>query len=520
MTSGKLIARFDDLSVRHKILAGYAALIMPFLALVVVAGAMSARILTLSHQINNDSIPLLEALQSARHLGIAAIEATNTFALISALGPDAAATPTADGSDRQAELVTAREAFSHAVLDYLAMRTVDGGNDLTFQYNIKFAHDDIIRQSNRIARLSTEHASTAIVMELRDRFERSAASFRSLIDAAIDAERSELADRQRGLSQMTWSSAIIVIGFGVIGIALAMLGGLRVSERIAHPIRRLRDAALRIGDGNFEISDQRRTGDEVGELVGAFHTMVQRLQDSISKLARQERLATLGQLAGTVSHELRNPLGVIRNSLFSLRECLGDNRAPGADKIVDRIERNIARCNIIVSDLLDFARSGEIKRDAVDVDGWLAATLDEHAFPASITLRREIRFGGQLALDRERFRQVLVNLLDNAIQAIEDPAWLPTQPRENMITVRSEAVGPYFQLSVIDTGPGIPAPTLARIFEPLFTTKSFGVGLGLPMVRQIVLQHGGSIDVTSNLGSGTAVVIRIPAVAHEQEKAA
>jgi signal transduction histidine kinase len=89
-----------------------------------------------------------------------------------------------------------------------------------------------------------------------------------------------------------------------------------------------------------------------------------------------------------------------------------------------------------------------------------------------------------------------------------------------VIIVRSEAVGPYFQLSVIDTGPGIPAPTLARIFEPLFTTKSFGVGLGLPMVRQIVLQHGGSIDVTSDLGSGTAVVIRIPAVAHEQEKAA
>jgi len=520
MISRKLLAPFDDLSVRHKILAGYAALIMPFLALVVVAGAMSARILTLSHQINSDSIPLLEALQSTRHLGITAIEATNTFALISALGPDAAATPTAGGSDRQAEMVAAREAFSHAVLDYLAMRAIDGGNDLTFQYNIKFAHDDIIRQSNRIARLSTEHASTAIVMELRDRFERSAASFRSLIDAAIDAERSELADRQKGLSQMTWSSAIIVIGFGVIGIALAMLGGLRVSERIAQPIRRLRDAALRIGDGNFEISDQRRTGDEVGELVGAFHTMVQRLQDSISKLARQERLATLGQLAGTVSHELRNPLGVIRNSLFSLRECIGDSRAPGADKIVDRIERNIARCNIIVSDLLDFARSGEIKCDTVDVDGWLAATLDEHAFPASITLRREIQFGGQLALDRERFRQVLVNLLDNAIQAIEDPAWLPTQPREMVIIVRSEAVGPYFQLSVIDTGPGIPAPTLARIFEPLFTTKSFGVGLGLPMVRQIVLQHGGSIDVTSDLGSGTAVVIRIPAVAHEQEKAA
>ena len=86
--------------------------------------------------------------------------------------------------------------------------------------------------------------------------------------------------------------------------------------------------------------------------------------------------------------------------------------------------------------------------------------------------------------------------------------------------MRSEAAGPYFQLSVIDTGPGIPEPTLAKIFEPLFTTKNFGVGLGLPMVRQIVQQHGGSIDVTSDVGRGTAVVIRIPRTVQPQEKAA
>jgi signal transduction histidine kinase len=111
-------------------------------------------------------------------------------------------------------------------------------------------------------------------------------------------------------------------------------------------------------------------------------------------------------------------------------------------------------------------------------------------------------------------------LLDNAIQAIDDPAWRPIEPRDKTVTVRSETAGPFFQLSVIDTGPGIPEPTLAKIFEPLFTTKSFGVGLGLPMVRQIVQQHGGSIVVTSNVGKGTAVVIRIPRTAHPQEKAA
>src|SRR5262250_1153093 len=90
MVPRELLARFDDLSVRHKILAGYAALIMPLLALVIVAGIMSARILTLSRQINDDSIPLLQALQSVRHLGITAIEATNTFALFGALRSEAA----------------------------------------------------------------------------------------------------------------------------------------------------------------------------------------------------------------------------------------------------------------------------------------------------------------------------------------------------------------------------------------------------------------------------------------------
>jgi hypothetical protein len=110
-----------------------------------------------------------------------------------------------------------------------------------------------------------------------------------------------------------------------------------------------------------EIGDQRRTGDEVDELVGAFHTMVQRLQDSISKLARQGA-ATPRPTRGHGQPRTAQPAGRYPQLAISLRECIGDSRAPGADKIVDRIERNIARCNIIVSDLLDFARSGEIKR--------------------------------------------------------------------------------------------------------------------------------------------------------------
>ncbi|MGH6929823.1 MAG: sensor histidine kinase, partial [Dongiaceae bacterium] len=421
---------------------------------------------------------------------------------------------------REPTMLAASEAFSQAVRRYKAIRAGGGGGEPSFRENIEFAHDDIIRQSSRIADLSTQGAPVDVLLDLRDRFERSAAIFRSLIDTAIDAERTELAGRQAALSATTWLSAAIVIVFGVVGMALAVLGGLRVSQHIAEPIRRLRDAALRVGDGNFDLAGEARTRDEVGELVEAFRTMVQRLKDSMAQLARQERLATLGQLAGTVSHELRNPLGVIRNSLFSLRECLGKDDERGADRAVDRIERNVERCDAIVSELLDYARAGEVRRDPVEIDRWLNAVLNEHIVPPGTTLRRDLRFTGSVPIDRDRFRQVMVNLLDNAIQAVNDPAWQRGQPRENTITVRTAITGRFLELSVSDTGPGIAPATLAKIFEPLFTTKSFGVGLGLPMVRQIVQQHGGSIEAASEIGRGATFLVRIPAVARSQEKAA
>jgi signal transduction histidine kinase len=144
------------------------------------------------------------------------------------------------------------------------------------------------------------------------------------------------------------------------------------------------------------------------------------------------------------------------------------------------------------------------------IDEWLDDLLDEHVFPAGIVVERRLAAGCEVSMDGNRFRQVLVNLLDNAAQALTDVAWTPAEDRERKITVSTEAAGPHVRLCITDTGPGIPPETMSKIFEPLFTTKNFGVGLGLPTVRQIVEQHGGTIDVESAVDQGTDFTIWVP----------
>jgi signal transduction histidine kinase len=293
---------------------------------------------------------------------------------------------------------------------------------------------------------------------------------------------------------------------------------------IAERLRRHREAngsfELALDDGRWlRVSDQHT---KEGGIVGIRTDITERkraelelmeaneaLKAAMEKLGRQEKLATLGQVAGTVSHELRNPLGAIRNSMAVIRQ-LTTGKSLGVERSIERIDRSIERCNGIITDLLEFTRVRELNREAVAIDDWLSELLGEHGIPDGIAIERRFNAACEVILDGNRFRQVMVNLMDNATQAMADPAWTPAEDHERKITISTEAAGPHIRLSVMDTGPGIPPETLSRIFEPLFTTKNFGVGLGLPTVRQIVEQHGGTIDVESALDQGTDFTIWLP----------
>jgi PAS domain S-box-containing protein len=259
---------------------------------------------------------------------------------------------------------------------------------------------------------------------------------------------------------------------------------------------------LHLDGAVFDVTERRR-------MEGELRQALDQAKEAMDKLSRQERLAALGQVAGTVSHELRNPLAAIRNSMALIRQLTAD-KGLGVERAVDRVERNIARCNGIISDLLEFTRKRDLNRTSTAIDGWLAEMLDEHTVAKGVAVVRDLSSSGVVALDRDRFRQVMVNLLDNAAQAMTISGWSPTDGRQLTIVVKSEAAGPHVRVSVRDNGPGIATDNLAKIFEPLFTTKASGVGLGLPTVRTIVEQHGGTIDVESKVDAGTTFVVWLP----------
>jgi PAS domain S-box-containing protein len=256
-----------------------------------------------------------------------------------------------------------------------------------------------------------------------------------------------------------------------------------------------------------EIELERRVGERTAQL-----------QDVQEELLRKERLATLGQLTATVSHELRNPLGVIRNTMFTITEA-AQSSGLKLDRALGRIERSIGRCDTIITDLLDYTRIRQLQREKFPLDTWLAEVIDEQQIPDRIALVREFHAGNPVvSVDADRLRRVVINLVDNAAQAIEGDRE-GTNPAPPRIAVRTRIAGDRVEIEIEDSGPGIPPDIFRRIFEPLFSTKGFGVGLGLPTVKQIMEHHGGNIEMRSEPGHGTSALIWLP-LAREAEIAA
>jgi len=227
---------------------------------------------------------------------------------------------------------------------------------------------------------------------------------------------------------------------------------------------------------------------------------------AMEKLAQQERMATIGKVAATLSHELRNPLTAILTSTALLRR-----RAEGdVVRTLDRIERNVERCTDIATDLLAFTEPEALQREPTAIDEWLAQLLEQQRRPEGIVIEKQLAGAGIAAIDRRQLWLAIGNLVENAVAALRDPVWQPPAGHRPTIVLRSETAGADCLLTISDNGPGLSADVMPRAFEPLFTTRGFGVGLGLPIARQIVQQHGGSLTLHNGGAGGAVAILSLP----------
>lgn len=228
------------------------------------------------------------------------------------------------------------------------------------------------------------------------------------------------------------------------------------------------------------------------------------------KLVHEERMAALGKLTTTVSHELRNPLATIRGSLFLLEETL-ESPPPRVKRALERAERSVRRSDEIIGELLDYARARRLERTATEVDPWLERGLADIALPPGVQLVRNLGCGLTLEVDAHRLLRCIINLVTNAAEAIVGPSPPGTQ-QGSRIEISTRRGGDRIEIVVLDDGPGVAAELQQQVFEPFFSTKSFGVGLGLSLVRQIAEQHGGGVELQSRPGA-TAFTLWLPLLA-------
>jgi signal transduction histidine kinase len=309
---------------------------------------------------------------------------------------------------------------------------------------------------------------------------------------------------------MFWE-LVLLAGVGLAGAAVALsLAGKMFSSTLRQldEVQNARDVSDKMREEAQNFSG------ELANLNGELSKNLKQLNDAQDELVKKGRMEQLGQLTATVAHEIRNPLGSVRTSTFLIRRKVADKNL-GIEVQLERIEKGVTRCDDIITQLLDFSRTKSVAGQPTRLDDWLEATVTEEMeqLPASVTLECFLGLGeDEIPFDGPRMRRAIVNLLRNASEAMvgdgKDASKATTQNAKITVTTRKR--GNTAEIIVADNGPGMAAEVLEKIREPLFTTKSFGTGLGVPAVEQIVAQHGGTLEITSEVGAGSVFTIALP----------
>lgn len=291
--------------------------------------------------------------------------------------------------------------------------------------------------------------------------------------------------------------AIIVVTIIVVILSLA------IAKSIADPIHALHEGALTIGQGNLDYRVGTQEKDEIGELSRSFDQMAANLKNYQAKLVQSEKFAFLGKLAGFVSHELKNPLGVMKNVVYYFNMLgLGKDNVEVKENL-DILSSEIEKSDQIITDLLGFSRTGNPNLHPENINIIVDEILNRLHINPHIEVVKQLQDDlPHIEVDALHIHQIFYNIARNALEAMEENG--------GALKIATARVGDFIEATFSDTGSGIPKENLDKLFEPLFSTKAKGTGFGLAICSALVSGHNGTIEVRSEVGKGTTFIVKLP----------
>ncbi|MBM4128937.1 MAG: HAMP domain-containing protein [Nitrospira sp.] len=291
-----------------------------------------------------------------------------------------------------------------------------------------------------------------------------------------------------------------------LGIFIAVI----LSWMYTRPIRNVVNAARRIAEGDLSLTLTTERKDEIGELTQSFNFMVQKMREKHAleeKLREVEHLSGIAQFAKSIAHEIRNPLNFIGLSIDHLKEKypLPENeKKEKFESLITSIKQEIQRLDKLVENFLDYGKPLRLNIKDVDLEIIIEEVMSLVRAKAeidSIEIHRDYERLPTVSIDPELIKTCIFNVILNAFQAMPDGGTL---------SLRTQATDNKVSLIIEDTGVGVSKEDLQKVFDPFFSTKGTGLGLGLAMTKSVVEEHGGKVDFQSKEGKGTTVSITLP----------
>ena len=345
-------------------------------------------------------------------------------------------------------------------------------------------------------------------------------------EVVVVAEEIAKAERIRLQSSLVRHRWVLLASIAVLVVVVIAIGQL-LSRRVARPLKSMEESMEAVANGKMMRLDMPVNDREIASLANAFNHVLRELE--LRHLLRSEKLASLGTMLSGVAHELNNPLSNISSSCQILMEEIDQADPEFRREMLGQIDEQTIRARNIVRSLLDFARDREFKAEPLRLAQLIEETLRflKGQVPTQVAVSSEIPPDLVVLGDKQRLQQVILNLVKNALEALEGAGEVRiTAARLRVagdsapsgsgvhfhVLGRCKSQGEVVDIEIRDNGTGIPPDILPRIFDPFFTTKDVGKGsgLGLFVVFEIVEEHGGCIAVESEPGKGTTFLLRLP----------